>query len=48
MGERRTDRGQLVNREVREIRKEEVRSAMKKLKSGKVVGKDDIPVEMSG
>lgn len=48
MGERRKDGGQLVNREVQEIRKEEVRATMKKLKSGKVVGKDDIPMEMSG
>ncbi|KAJ8347031.1 hypothetical protein SKAU_G00284320 [Synaphobranchus kaupii] len=43
--ERRTDNVEIVNQEVQEISKEEVRAAMKRMKSGKAVGPDDIPVE---
>ena len=35
----------IVNQEVRWISKEEVKAAMRRLKSGKAVGPDDIPVE---
>ena len=35
----------IVNQEVWWISKEEVREAMKRMKSGKVVGPDDTPVE---
>ncbi|KAJ8375265.1 hypothetical protein SKAU_G00058450 [Synaphobranchus kaupii] len=43
--ERRTDNVEIVNQEVQEISKEEVRAAMRRMKSGKAVGPDDIPVE---
>ena len=43
--ESRLDSVEKVNRKVRKISKDEVRSAMKRMKSGKAVGPDDIPVE---
>lgn len=36
---------EIVNQEVQGISKDEVRTDMKRKKSGKVVGPDDIPVE---
>ena len=45
MRERRLEEVEVVNQEVGWIRKDEVRKAMKRMKSGKVVGPDDIPVE---
>ncbi|MFY0383419.1 RNA-directed DNA polymerase, partial [Bacillus sp. YIM B13582] len=43
--ERRLDDVELVKQEVDRISKEEVRAAIKRMKSGKSVGPDDIPVE---
>ncbi|XP_051779618.1 uncharacterized protein LOC127526820 [Erpetoichthys calabaricus] len=43
--ERRLDDVEIVNQEVQRISKEEVRTAMKRMKNGKAVGPDDIPVE---
>lgn len=40
------DWGKLVTREVQRISKEEVRAAVKRMKSGNTVGPDDIPVEV--
>lgn len=37
-----------MTREVQRISEEEVRAAVKKMKSGKAVAPDDKPVEMSG
>lgn len=38
----RTDGCNLVNQQVQKISKEDVRAAMKRMQSGKVVGADDI------
>lgn len=35
-----------MNQEVAEITKDEVRKALKRMKMGKAVGSDDIPVEV--
>ncbi|KAI5098774.1 hypothetical protein C0J45_10913 [Silurus meridionalis] len=43
--ERRVDDVEMVKQEVDRISKEEVRAAIKRMKSGKSVGPDDIPVE---
>ncbi|KAI5623886.1 hypothetical protein C0J50_16567 [Silurus asotus] len=43
--ERRLDDVELVKQDVNRISKEEVRAAIKRMKSGKSVGPDDIPVE---
>ena len=43
--ERRIDDVEVVKQEVDRISKEEVRAAIKRMKSGKAVGPDDIPVE---
>lgn len=40
------NREQLVNQEVQRISSEEVRTAMRRWKSGKAVGADDIPLEV--
>ena len=39
------DKAEIVNQEVQQINAEEVRAAMNRMKTGKVVGPDDIPVE---
>ena len=44
--ERRENGGERVNLEVEKISKEEVRVNMKRMKNGKAVGPDDIPVEV--
>ena len=44
--ERRNNDGERVNLEVEKISKEEVRENMKRMKNGKAVGPDDIPVEV--
>ena len=44
--ERRENDGKRVNQEVERISKEEVRGNMERMKNGKVVGPDDIPVEV--
>lgn len=41
-------RRELVNQKVQRVSKEEVRSTMKKMKSGKAVGQDEVPVEVWG
>lgn len=41
---RRTDGEQLVNQEVQGIRKEDVRAALKRMKTAKVIDPDDTPV----
>ena len=46
MRERRENDGERLNLEVEKISKEEVRENMKKMKNGKTVGPDDIPVEV--
>ena len=46
MRERRDNDGERVNLEVESICKEEVRENMKRMKNGKAVGPDDIPVEV--
>ena len=46
MSERRENDGERVNLEVEKISKEEVRENMKRMKNGKAVGPDDIPVEV--
>ena len=43
--ERRLDEVVIVNRDVHRISRDEVRTAMKKMKNGKAVGPDNIPVE---
>ena len=43
--ERRLEVVEIVNQEVEWISKDEVRTAMKRMKSGKAVGPDGIPVE---
>lgn len=43
---RRMYEGQLVNQEAQRISKEEVKVAMKTMKSGKLVGPDNMPVEL--
>ena len=43
--ERRLDEAEIVNQEVQQIIAEEVRAAMNRMKTGKAVGPDDIPVE---
>lgn len=43
--ERRLGDVEIVNQEVQGIREHEVRAAMKRMKSGKVLGPDEIPVE---
>ena len=43
--ERRLDEAEIVNQEVQQISAEEVRTAMNRIKTGKTVGPDDIPVE---
>lgn len=40
------NRGQLVNQEVQRISSEEVRTAMRRWKSGKAVGADDITLQV--
>ena len=45
MRERRLEEVEIVNQEVGWISKDEVRTAMKRMKSGKAVGPDGIPVE---
>lgn len=42
----RTDGEQIVDQKVQKISKEEVRLALKRMKSGKAVGPDDIPMEV--
>ncbi|KAL7841885.1 hypothetical protein SRHO_G00255760 [Serrasalmus rhombeus] len=44
--ERRTTGGEIVDQEVQRISKVEVRAALKRMKNGKAVGPDDIPVEV--
>ena len=44
--ERRENDGERVNLEMEKISKEEVRETMKRMKNGKAVGPDDIPVEV--
>ena len=44
--ERREEDADMVNEEVRKISSEEVRTAIKKIKSGKAVGPDGIPAEV--
>ncbi|MBN3291136.1 RTXE polymerase, partial [Polypterus senegalus] len=44
-GKKRLDDVEIVNQEVHRISKEEVRTAMKRMKNGKAVGPDDIPME---
>lgn len=39
-------RRELVNQKVQRVSKEEVRSTMKKMKSGNAVGQDEVPVEV--
>ena len=46
MRERRESVGERVNLEVESISKEEVRENMKRMKNGKEVGPDDMPVEV--
>ena len=46
MRERRENAGERVNLEVEKISKEEVSENMKRMKNGKAVGSDDIPVEV--
>ena len=46
MRERRENDEERVNLEVERISKEEVRENMKRMKNGKAVGPDDIPVEV--
>ena len=43
--ERRLDEAEIVNQEVQQISTEKVRAAMNRMKTGKAVGPDDIPVE---
>ena len=43
--ERRLDEAEIVNQEVQQISSEEVRAAMNRIKTGKAVGPDGIPVE---
>ncbi|KAG2459007.1 P5I13 protein, partial [Polypterus senegalus] len=43
--DRRLDDVEIVTQEVQQISKEKVRTAMKRMKNGKAVGPDDIPVE---
>ena len=43
--ERRLDGAEIVNQEVQQISAEEIRAAMNRMKTEKVVGPDDIPVE---
>ena len=45
MRERRLKEVEIVNQEVGWISKDEVRTAIKRMKSGKAVGPDGIPVE---
>ena len=47
MRERRENDGERVNLEVESISKEEVRENMQRMKNGKAVGPDDIPVAVS-
>lgn len=42
----RTEGGQILDQEVQKISKEEVRLALKRMKSGKAVGPADIPKEV--
>lgn len=42
---RRTDGGHIVSQEVQRISREEVRAAIKRMKSGKTVRPDDIPIK---
>ncbi|KAF7644203.1 hypothetical protein LDENG_00226100 [Lucifuga dentata] len=44
--ERRVEEVTVVNQEVPKISKDEVRRSLKRMKSGKAVGPDDIPVEV--
>lgn len=44
--ERRLGDVEIVNQEVQGIKEDEVRAAMKRMKSGKAVGPDEIPVEV--
>ena len=44
--ERRENDGETVNIEVESISKEEVRENMQRMKNGKAVGPDDIPVDV--
>uniref|UniRef100_A0A3Q3JNL4 DUF4806 domain-containing protein n=1 Tax=Monopterus albus TaxID=43700 RepID=A0A3Q3JNL4_MONAL len=44
--ERRGEEVNIVEQEVAKIRKDEVRKALRRMKSGKAVGPDDIPVEV--
>ncbi|KAK3514944.1 hypothetical protein QTP86_020859, partial [Hemibagrus guttatus] len=46
MGKKRVEGVNSVEQEVDKIRKDEVRKALKRMKSGKAVGPDDIPVEV--
>lgn len=39
-------RRELVSQKVQRVSKEEVRSTMKKMKSGNAVGQDEVPVEV--
>ena len=43
--ERRENGGETVSSHVRRITKDEVKAAMKRMKHGKAVGPDDIPIE---
>ena len=43
--ETRLENAEPVNKEVKQITKEEVRRALKRMKVGKAVGPDDIPIE---
>ncbi|KAK3531193.1 hypothetical protein QTP70_015134 [Hemibagrus guttatus] len=45
-GKKRVERVNSVEQKVDKIRKDEVRKALKRMKSGKAVGPDDIPVEV--
>ncbi|KAG2455321.1 RTJK polymerase, partial [Polypterus senegalus] len=45
VSEKRLDDVEIVNQEVQRISKEEVRTAMKRMKNGKAIGPDDIPME---
>ena len=44
--EHRNEKSEKIRKKVDKIKKDEVRKALKRMKSGKAVGPDDIPVEV--
>ena len=42
----RTEKTEVVNEEVNYVRREEVKNALRRMKKGKAVGPDELPVEV--